>query len=91
MDEDVVVLLPKAGPCPNPELCPKAGAVLCPNKPESLLLAVLAVLAPKEKETALLVVEAPKSPPVAAALLEAAPKADWPKEKPLALPVLLAG
>lgn len=86
-----MVLLPKAGPCPNPELCPNAGAVLCPNNPESLLLAVLAVLVPKEKEIALLVVEAPKSPPPVVALLEVAPKADWPKEKLLAVPVLLAG
>lgn len=84
-------MLPKAGPCPKPELCPKAGAELWPNSPESLLLAVLAVLVPKEKEIALLVVDAPKRPPPVAALLEAAPKADWPKEKLLAVPAPLAG
>lgn len=71
-----MVLLPNAGPCPNPEFCPNAGAVLCPNSPDSLLLAVLAVLEPKEKEMALLVVDAPKRPPPVVALLEVAPKAD---------------
>lgn len=86
-----MVLLPKAGPCPNPELCPNAGAVLCPNSPEPVLLAVLVPLVPKEKEMALLAVEAPKRPPPVVALLEVDPKADWPKEKPLAVPVLFAG
>lgn len=86
-----MVLLPNTDPCPNPELCPNAGAVLCPNSPEPVLLAVLALLVPKEKELALLAVEAPKRPPPVVALLELAPNADWPKEKPLADPVLLAG
>lgn len=91
VDEDVVVLLPNTEPCPNPELWPNAGAVLCPNSPEPVLLAVLAPLVPKEKELALLAVEAPKRPPPVVALLELAPNADWPKEKPLAVPVLLVG
>lgn len=86
-----MVLLPNTEPCPNPELWPNAGAVLCPNSPEAVLLAVLALLVPKEKEMALLAVEAPKRPPPVVALLELAPNADWPKEKPLAVPVLLAG
>lgn len=91
-DEDVVVLLPNTGACPNPELCPNAGAVLCPNRPVPVLLAVLALLVPKEKELALLAVEAPKRPlPPVVALLEFAPNAAWPKEKLLAVPVLLAG
>lgn len=88
-DEEVVVLLPNTEPCPKPELWPNAG--LCPNMPEPVLLAVLALLVPKEKELALLEVEAPKRPPPVVALLEVAPNADWPKEKPLAVPVLLAG
>lgn len=93
VDEDVVVLLPNTDPCPNPELCPNAGAVLCcaPNSPVPLLLAVLALLVPKEKELALLAVAAPKRPPPVVALLELAPNADCPKEKPLDVPVLLAG
>lgn len=91
VDEDVVVLLPNTDPCPNPELWPNAGAVLCPNSPEPVLLAVLALLVPKEKEMALLAVEAPKRPPPVVAVLEPAPNADWPKEKLLAVPVLLAG
>lgn len=86
-----MVLLPNTDPCPNPELWPNAGAVLCPNSPEPVLLAVLALLVPKENELALLAVEAPKRPPPVVALLELAPNADWPKEKPLADPVLLAG
>lgn len=90
VDEDVVVLLPNTDPEPNPELWPNAGAVLCPNSPEPVLLAVLAPLVPKEKELALLGVEAPKRLPPVVALLELAPNADWPKEKPLADPVLLA-
>lgn len=85
-----MVLLPNTDPCPNPELWPNAGAVLCPNNPEPVLLAVLALLVPKEKEMALLAVEAPKRPPPVVALIELAPNADWPKEKPLADPVLLA-
>lgn len=91
-DEDVVVLLPNTDPCPNPELWPNAGAVLCPNSPEPVLLAVLALLVPKEKELALLAVDAPKRPPPpVVALLELAPNADWPKVKPPDVPVLLAG
>lgn len=90
-DEDVVVLLPNTDPCPNPELCPNAGVVLCPNSPVPVLLAVLALLVPKEKELALLAVAAPKRPPPVVALLELAPNADCPKEKPLDVPVLLAG
>lgn len=90
-DEDVVVLLPNTDPCPNPELEPKAGAVVCPNSPEPVLLAVLALLVPKENELALVAVGAPKRPPPVVALLEVVPNADWPKEKPLAVPVLLAG
>lgn len=89
-EEDVVVLLPNTDPCPNPELWPNAGGVLRPNRPEPVLLAVLALLVPKEKEMALLGVEAPKRPPPVVALLELAPNADWPKVKPLADPVLLA-
>lgn len=65
--------------------------MLCPNSPEPVLLAVLALLVPKEKELALVAVEAPKRPPPVVALLELAPNADWLKEKPLAVPVLLAG
>lgn len=91
VDDDVVVLLPNTDPCPNPELWPNAGAVLCPNSPVPVLLAVLALLVPKEKELALLAVEAPKIPPPVVALLELAPNADWPKEKPLAVAVLPAG
>lgn len=90
VEEDVVVLLPKTDPWPNPGLWPNAGAVLCPNSPEPVLLAVLALLVPKENEMALLAVEAPKRPPPVVALLVPAPNADWPKEKPLAVPVLLA-
>lgn len=91
-DEDVVVLLPNTDACPNPELWPNAGAVLCPNRPEPVLLDVLALLVPKEKELALLAVEAPKRPPPpVVAALELAPNADWPKEKPPGVPVLLAG
>lgn len=71
-----MVLLPNAGPCPNPELCPNAGAVLCPKSPEPVLLAVLALLVPKENELALLAAEAPKRPPPVVALLEVVPKAD---------------
>lgn len=86
-----MVLLPNTDPCPNPELWPNAGAVLCPNSPEPVLLAVLALLVPKEKELALLAVEAPKRPPPVVALLVLAPNAVCPKENPLAVPVLLAG
>ena len=87
----MVVLLPNTDPCPNPELWPNAGAVLCPNGPEPVLLAVLALPWPNGK---VLVVEAPKRlppPPPVVALVELAPKAVWPKEKPLAIPVLPAG
>lgn len=90
-DEDVVVLLPKTEPCPNPELCPKVVDVLDPNKPALVLLGVLTLPEPKEKDdSAVLAVGAPKRPPVAAVvvLLVLAPNADWLKEKPLA-PVLL--
>lgn len=51
----------------------------------------MALLVPKEKELALLAVAAPKMPPPVVALLELAPNADWPKEKPLAVAVLLVG
>lgn len=83
------MLLPKTDPCPNPELCPNDVDVLDPNKP--VLLGVLALPEPKEKdERAVLAVEAPKRPPVTAVvvLLVLAPKADWLKEKPLAVPAL---
>ncbi len=56
-----------------------------------MLLAVLALLVPKEKEMALLAVEAPKRPPPVVAVLEPAPNAVWPKVKPLAVALLLAG
>lgn len=91
VDEDVVVLLPNTDPCPNPELWPKPGDEVCPNSPEPVLLAVLALLVSKEKDKALLAVDPPKIPAPVVALLELAPNADWPKEKPLAVPVLLAG
>lgn len=88
----MVVLLPNTGPCPKAELWPNAGAVVCPNRPEPVLLAVLALLVPKEKELALLGVEEPKRPPPpVVAPLAFAPNADWAKEKPLAVPALLAG
>lgn len=94
VDEVVIVLLPNTDPCPNPELCcPNAGVALCPNNPMPELLAVLALLVPKENELALLAVEAPNRlplPPVVE-LLELAPNAGWPKEKPLDVPVLLLG
>lgn len=90
-DEDVVVLLPNTDPCPNPELWPNARPVLCPNSPVPVLLTVLALLVPKENELALVGVEAPKRPPPVVALLELAPKADWPKLNPLDDPGLLAG
>lgn len=80
------MLLPNTDPCPNAELWPNAGAV-CPNNPEPVLLAVLALLVPKEKELTLLAVEAPKRPAPVVALLELAPNADWPKEKPLDVPL----
>lgn len=83
----MVVLLPNTDPCPNAEFWPNAGAVLCPNSPEPVLLAVLALLVPKEKELTLLTVEAPKRFPPVVALLELAPNADWPKEKPLDVPL----
>lgn len=87
-DEDVVVLLPKTEPCPNPELCPNDVDVLDPNKPVPVLLGVPAVPVPNEKdESALLAVEAPKRPAVVV-LLVLAPNADWLKEKPLAVPAL---
>lgn len=84
-------MLPNTEPWPKPELWPKAGAELCPNRPEPVLLAVLALLGPKEKELALLAVGAPNRLPPVVALLELVPKAGWPKEKPLAEPLLLAG
>ncbi|TNN83221.1 hypothetical protein EYF80_006554 [Liparis tanakae] len=59
--------------------------------PEPVLLAVLALLVPKEKELASVAVAAPKAPPAVFAVLEAAPKAGWPKEKPLAGSLLPAG
>lgn len=91
VDEDVVVLLPNTDPCPNPELWPNAGAVVCPNSPEPVLLAVMAPLVPKEKELALVAVASPNRLPPVVALLELAPNADWPKEKPPDVSVLLAG
>lgn len=90
-DEDVVVLLPKTDPCPNPEFCPNDVDVLDPNKPAPVLLGVLALPEPKEKdERAELAVGAPKRTPVEAVvvLLVLAPNADWLKEKPLAVPLL---
>lgn len=57
-----------------------------------VLLAVLALFVPKEKELALLGVADPKRPlPPEAALLEVAPNADWVNEKPADVPELLAG
>lgn len=94
VDDDVVVLLPNTDPCPNPELWPNTGAVVCPNSPDPVLLAVLALLVPKEKELAFVAVAAPKAPPPpppVVALPGFAPNAAWPKEKPLDVPVLLAG
>lgn len=89
-----MVLLPKTDACPNPELCcPNARVVLCPpNSPVPVLLAVLALLVPKEKELELLVVEEPKRlPPPVVAVLGLAPNADWAKVNPLDVPVLLPG
>lgn len=91
-DEDVVVLLPKTDPCPNPELWPNDVDVLDPNNPAPVLLGVLALLEPKENdERAALAVGAPKRlpPPTAVVLLVLAPNADWLKEKLLAVPPLL--
>lgn len=87
VDDDVVVLPPNTDPCPKAELWPNAGAVLCPNSPEPVLLAVLALLVPNENELTLLAVEAPKRLPPVVALFEVAPNADWPKEKPLDVPL----
>lgn len=84
----MVVLLPKTEPCPNPEFWPNAGVVLCPNSPEPVLLAVFALLVPNEKELTLLAVEAPKRFPPVVALLDVAPNVDWPKEKPLDVPLV---
>lgn len=56
-----------------------------------VLLAVLALLVPKEKELELLAVEAPKRLLPVVALLELAPNAGWPNVKPLAVPVLPLG
>ena len=58
-----------------------------------MLLAVLALLVPKEKELALLAVEEPNRPPPppGVALFELAPNVDWAKEKPPDVPLLLAG
>lgn len=83
-----MVLFPKRDPCPKPELWPNDVDVLAPNKFEPVLLAVLALFEPKENELALLAVEVPKRPPPVVALLE--PNPDWPNEKPLAVPLLLA-
>lgn len=85
------MLLPNTGAWPNPELWPNAGVVVCPNSPEPVLLAVLALLVPKEKELALVAVAAPNRTPPVVALLELAPNADWQKEKPPDVSVLLAG
>lgn len=85
------MLLPKTEPCPNTEVCPNDVDVLDPNKPAPVLLGVLVLPEPKEKdERAVLAVEAPKRPPVAAVvvLLLLAPNADWLNEKPLAVPLL---
>lgn len=86
-----MVLFLNKDPCPNPELWPNAGVVFCPNSP--VLLGVLELLVPKEKELALVTVGAPKSPPPppVVALLELAPNADWVNEKPLDVPPMLAG
>lgn len=86
-EDDVVVLLPNTEPCPNAEFWPKTEAVLCPNSPELVLLAGLALLAPKEKELTLLTVGAPKRFPAVVALLELGPNAGWTKEKPLDVPL----
>lgn len=89
--EDVVVLLPNKDPCANPELCPNAGVELCPKSPVLVLLAVLPLLVPKEKELALLAVAAPKRLAPVVAMFEPAPNPGVPKENPLDVPVLLAG
>lgn len=84
-------MLPKTDPCPNPEPCPNDVDVLEPNKPAPVLLGVLTVPEPKEKdERAVLAAEAPKRPPVPAVvvLFVLAPNAGWLKEKPLAVPLL---
>lgn len=70
--------------------------MLPPNSPVPGLLAVFALLVPKEKELALLAVGAPKRPPAPApppvvVLMGFAEKPDCPKEKPPAVAVLLAG
>lgn len=83
-----MVLFPKTDPCPKLELWPNDVDVLTPNKFEPVLLAVLALFEPKENELALLAVAVPKRPPPVVALLE--PNPDWPNEKPLAVPLLLA-
>lgn len=86
----MVVLFLNIDPCPNPELWPNTDGVLWLNSP--VLLGVLELLVPKEKELALVTVGAPKRPPPpVVALLELAPNADWVNEKPLEVPPMLAG
>lgn len=67
--------------------------MLDPNSPAPVLLAVLVLLEPKEKELALLAVgvEAPKRAPPLLVLLELEPNDVWAKEKPPDVPVLLTG
>lgn len=91
-DEEVDVLLPNTEVWPKPELCPNAGvAVLCPKSPAPVLLAVFALLVPKENELTLLAVEAPNSPALVLVLLGLAPNDVWPKEKPADVSELLTG
>lgn len=92
-EEEVDVLLPNTEPWPNPELWPNVGvAVLWPKRPVlPVLLAVLALLVPKENELALLAVEAPKRPALVLVLLGPAPNDVWPKEKPAGVSELLTG
>lgn len=56
-----------------------------------MLLAVLALLVPKENELALLAVDAPKSPALVLVLLGPAPNDDCPKENPVDVSELLTG
>lgn len=85
-------MLPNTEGWPKPELCPNAGvAVLCPKSPAPVLLAVFALLVPKENELTLLAVEAPKRPALVLVLLGLAPNDVWPKEKPAAVSELLTG
>lgn len=90
-DVGAVVVAPpnRVPPCPKLEVCPKAGAPLCPNGPPPLVAAGC----PKEKELVVLVLEAaPKTFPLlevgvaedtACPKAGEAPKAVWLKVKPL--------